>query len=251
MSLRNFMKIYTKAKKISLKKERTRALKSNEKIQSKTISYRSSQKNEIQDAIDQLKRGKAKTAMEYELNSLRTAVTKRRKIRTIFNEIVQRDEFTPKSCRKIRIQVINKKKVTEKMQVITDQYVACQYYTSGLPLYYTHDSLLVYTEYNLQTKRGFGPIIDVTRTLWCTECWSSVVVSGVYRCTSARSTSQKHLTASSIQRYGAPCTYGIKSAHVRLLQRLYSQQEGTVLTDKESDTLPIKRGTQQGDPLSS
>ena len=38
---------------------------------------------------------------------------------------------------------------------------------------------------------------------------------------------------------------------MRLLQRLYRHQEGTVLTDKESDTFPIKRGTKQGDPLSS
>ena len=38
---------------------------------------------------------------------------------------------------------------------------------------------------------------------------------------------------------------------MRLLQRLYSQQEGTVLTDKESDVFSIKRGTKQGDPLSS
>ena len=28
--------------------------------------------------------------------------------------------------------------------------------------------------------------------------------------------------------------YGVKPAYVRLLQRLYSHQEGTVLTDKES-----------------
>ena len=45
--------------------------------------------------------------------------------------------------------------------------------------------------------------------------------------------------------------YGVKLAYVRLLQRLYSQQEGTVLTDKESDVFSIKRGTKQGDPLSS
>ena len=45
--------------------------------------------------------------------------------------------------------------------------------------------------------------------------------------------------------------YVIKPAYVRLLQRLYSQQEGTVLTDKESDAFPIKRRTKQGDPLSS
>ena len=45
--------------------------------------------------------------------------------------------------------------------------------------------------------------------------------------------------------------YGVKLAYVRLLQRLYSHQEGTVLTDKESDVFPIKRCTKQGDPLSS
>ena len=45
--------------------------------------------------------------------------------------------------------------------------------------------------------------------------------------------------------------YGVEPAYVRLLQRLYSQQEGTVLTDKESDAFPIKRGTKQGCPLSS
>ena len=45
--------------------------------------------------------------------------------------------------------------------------------------------------------------------------------------------------------------YGVKPAYVRLRQRLYSQQEGTVLTDKESDVFSIKRGTKQGDPLSS
>ena len=45
--------------------------------------------------------------------------------------------------------------------------------------------------------------------------------------------------------------YGVKPAYVKLLQRLYSHQEGTVLTDKGSDAFPTKRGTNQGDPLSS
>ena len=45
--------------------------------------------------------------------------------------------------------------------------------------------------------------------------------------------------------------YGVEPTYVRLLQRLYRQREGTLLTDKESDTFPIKRGTKQGDPLSS
>ena len=45
--------------------------------------------------------------------------------------------------------------------------------------------------------------------------------------------------------------HGIEPSYVELLQRLYSHQEGTVLTDKESDVFQIKRGTKQGDPLSS
>ena len=40
-----------------------------------------------------------------------------------------------------------------------------------------------------------------------------------------------------------PVFYGFKPAYVRLLQRLYSQQEWTVRTDKESDAFPIKRET--------
>ena len=142
-------------------------------------------------------------------------------------------------------------KVTEKMQVTTGQSVVCQCCKSYLPQYYMHDSPLACTEYNLPTKRGFDPIIDVTITSWCTECWRNVVVSGVYRCTSARSTSRKHSTVSNIQRYGVPCSFtALKQANVRLLQRLYSRQ-GTILTDKESDTFPIKRATKQRDPLSS
>ena len=38
---------------------------------------------------------------------------------------------------------------------------------------------------------------------------------------------------------------------MKLLQRLYRHQECTVLTDKESEVFPIKKGTKQGDPLSS
>ena len=77
-------------------------------------------------------------------------------------------------------------------------------------------------------------------------------MSGVYRCTSARSTSRKQFDRTKHSAlWNSLQFYGVKPAYVRLLQRLYSQQEGTVLTDKESDPFPIKRGTKQGDPLSS
>ena len=53
------------------------------------------------------------------------------------------------------------KKVTEKLQATTGQYAAYQYFTNYLPLYSTRDSLFPCTAYNLPTKEGFGPIIDV------------------------------------------------------------------------------------------
>ena len=45
--------------------------------------------------------------------------------------------------------------------------------------------------------------------------------------------------------------YGVEPTYVRLLQRLYSKQEGIVLNDKESDVFPIIRSTKQGEPFSS
>ena len=67
-------------------------------------------KVESQDAIDRLKKGKAKDS-----NGIRAEQSKncsdgtKEKIRTIFDEIAQQEDFTPKSWRKIRIQVIYKK----------------------------------------------------------------------------------------------------------------------------------------------
>ena len=44
---------------------------------------------------------------------------------------------------------------------------------------------------------------------------------------------------------------GIESHYICLLRRFYAEQKGSVSTDKESDMFEIKRGTKQGDPLSS
>ena len=44
---------------------------------------------------------------------------------------------------------------------------------------------------------------------------------------------------------------GIETQYVSLLKRLYERQKRSVLTDKESDVLEIKKRTKQGDQLSS
>ena len=122
-------------------------------------------KIEIQVAINRLKKkGKRKTAVEYELNSSKTVVTTRKKKSgQSSTKLRSRKTSHQKAGERSEYRSFTKKE-TEKMQAITDQFVACQYYASCLPPYYTLDSLLLCTEYNLQIRRCFGPIIDVTTT---------------------------------------------------------------------------------------
>ena len=65
---------------------------------------------EIQCAIDRLKQGKAKDSNGIRAEQLKICIEEtKEEIRTIFNEIAQQKDFTPKSWRRIRIQVIHKK----------------------------------------------------------------------------------------------------------------------------------------------
>ena len=45
--------------------------------------------------------------------------------------------------------------------------------------------------------------------------------------------------------------FEIETPHISLFKRLYAEEQGTVLTDKEGEVFEIQRGTKQGDPLSS
>ena len=44
---------------------------------------------------------------------------------------------------------------------------------------------------------------------------------------------------------------GIEHDHISLLKKLYRDQKAPVLTDKESNMFEIKKGTKQGDSVSS
>ena len=46
-------------------------------------------------------------------------------------------------------------------------------------------------------------------------------------------------------------TCGIERSHIDFLKKLYSDQKATVMTDRDSEIIEIKRRTKQGDPLSS
>ena len=161
------------------------------------------------------------------------------------------EDFTPKSWRKVRIQVIYKK---------GDREDAGSYRPiCSLPVLYKLFATVLYARlapslHKIQTsdQGGFRPNhrtddhLMVYRVLEqrCREWGVPLYISTV------------HFTKAfdRIKHSALWCSlhhYGVEPAYVRLLQRLYSQQEGTVLTDKESDVFPIKRGTKERDPLSS
>ena len=208
--------------------------------------------DEIQNAIDRLKKGKAKDGNGIRAEQVKNCSDEtKEKIRTIFNEIARQEDFTPKSWRKMRIQVIYKKGDREDagnyrpicgLPILYKLFatVLCARLAPGLhriqppdqagfrPNHRCDDHLMVYRVLE-QRCREWGVPLYIS-TIDFTKAFDRIKHSALWR---------------SLQ------FYGVKPASVRLLQRLYSQQEGTVLTDKESDAFPIKRGTKQGDPLSS
>ena len=164
---------------------------------------------------------------------------------------MQQENFTPKCRRKIRIQVIYK---------IGDREDAGNYRPiCSLPVLFRLFATVLYARLapSLQKiqppdQAGFRPNhrcddhLMVYRILEqrCRE-WGGPLYISTIDFTKAFDSIKHSALWSSLQ------FYGVKPAYVRLLQRLYNHQEGTVLTDKESDVFPIKRGTKLGDPLSS
>ena len=209
-------------------------------------------KEEIQDAIHRLKKGKAKDNSGVRAEQLKFCSEEtKEKIRNIFNEIAQQSDFTPNCWRKIRIQVIYKKGNREDPG---NYRPIC-----GLPILYKLFATVLYARlapslHKVQPpdQAGFRPNhryedhLTVYRILEqrCRE-WGVPLYISTIDFTKAFD-SMKHSAIWNSLRY---C--GIKPAYVTLLQKLYKRQEGTVLTDKESEVFPIKKGTKQGDPLSS
>ena len=193
---------------------------------------------------------KQKTAVECELNNSKIVVTGRRKTsEKIFNEIIRRKDFTPRSWRKIRIQLIYKK---------SDREDAGNYRPRcSRPVLYQLFATVLYarlapSRHKIQPpdQGGFWPNhrtenhLMVYRVLEqrCRE-WGVPLYISTIDFTKAFDRIKHSALWSSLQHYGVEPTY------IRLLQRLYSQQEGTVLTDKESDVFPIKRVHEAGGPI--
>ena len=157
----NSTKACTKVKKMTRKREQSRALKKKKEYQINTIPFQNLQKMRFKMPSTASKKEKQKTAVEYELNSSKIAVKKPKK-KSGRSSMKLHDKRT--SHRKVGARSESRsstRKVTEKMQAITGQFAACQYYINCSPQYFMHVSLLPCTKSNLPTKVGFGPIIEL------------------------------------------------------------------------------------------
>ena len=236
MSLWNSTKFCTEVRKVTKKKERTRALKKKKKLLANTIPFQNLQKLYPRRHRPPQKRESKRQQWCQSRTAQKLQWYYERKIRTIFNEITRLENFTPKSWRKIRIQVSYKKGDREdagnyrpicSLPVWNKLFATVLYarLASTLhkvqppgqggfrPNHRTDDHLMVYRmlEQRCREWRVLLYISTIDFTIW-----------------------------SSLQ------YYGVEPGYVRLLRRLYSQQEGTVLTDKESDVFLIKRWNEAG-----
>ena len=228
-------------------KERTRALLKMKNILANITPIQSLQKMRFKMPLTDSIKEKQKTAVEYEPSSSKTVVTTRKK----------NQDNLQRYCAE---GWLHTKKLAKDPNTGRDRGDAGNYRPiCSLPVLYKLFATLLYARLAPSLHRvqppdqaGFRPNhrcddhLMVYRILEqrCRE-WGVPLYISTIDFTKAFDRIKHSALWSSLH------FYGVKPAYVRLLQRLYNQQEGTVLTDKESDAFPIKRGTKQGDPLSS
>ena len=218
-----------------------------EKISTSKTPSQSLQQTKYKTPLTASKKEERKTAVEYELNSSKNCSedTKQKSGRSS-TKLRNRMTSHQKSWRKIRIQVIYKKGDREdagNYRPICSLPVLYKLFATALyarlapslhkiqppdhggfrPNHRCDDHLMVYRVLE-QRCRDWGVPLYIS-TIDFTIAFDRIKHSALW---------------SSLQ------FYGVEPAYVGLLQRLYSQQEGTVLTDKESDIFPIKRERNRG-----
>ena len=100
-------------------------------------------------------------------------------IRQIFNEVLNKNDCTPETWRRIRIKVIHKKE-TCRMLVMSVQFVFCLPGTNCSPHCCTPGFTQSLTFVSQLTKEDADAHIKLWITWWCTECWSNTAENGVF-----------------------------------------------------------------------
>ena len=196
----------------------------------------SQQKKSRRPSIDQ-KRGKAGDSSGIRAEHIENCDSETKEwIRQIFNEIVQQEDCTPQTWRRIRIKVIHKNGDVEDAG---NYRPMC-----SLPVLYKLFATALHAR--------LAPKLDKCHPAVTSNCRPLDGVQDAGAALPRMGCTTVHLDARLHEGLWTSLEhYGIGPLYIGLLKRLYSQQEGSVMTDKESTVFQIKRGTKQGDPVSS
>ena len=172
-------------------------------------------------------------------------------VRQIFNEIIKRNEFAPEAWNKVKIKVIYK---IGDVENVGNYCPIC-----SLPALYKLLTTILYcrlyprlNQKPAEDQAGFRSSYQTADHLatyrmieqkcheWGIKMWTATIDF---------TKAFDSITHKSI--WNALKSCGTEHDHISLLKKLYRDQKASVLTDEESNMFEIKKGTKQGDPLSS
>ena len=207
---------------------------------------------ELQTAIDKLRKGKSPDSNGIRAEDIKACDGETREmVRQIFNEIKKQNEFTPEACKKVKIKVLHKKGDVEN---VGDYRPIC-----SLPALYKLFSTILYRrlyprldQEQAEDQAGFRSSYQATdhlATYRMTEPKCHEWGIKMWKATIDFTKAFDSITHKSIWKALKSC--GIKHDYISLLKKIYRDQKASVQTDEESNMFEIKKGTKQGDPLSS
>ena len=208
---------------------------------------------ELQDAIKKLK----KKGESPDSDGIRTEDIKacdddtKEMVSQIFNEIIKQNDFTPEAWEKVKIKVLHKKGDVEN---VSNYRPIC-----SLPALYKLFSTILYRrlyprldQEQAEDQAGFRSSYQTTDDLatyrmieqkchvWSIKMWTATIDF---------TKAFDSITHTSIWKALKSC--GIKRDYTSFLKKIHNDQKASVQTDVESNMFEIKKGTKQGDHLSS
>ena len=206
----------------------------------------------LQTAINKLKKGKSPDSQGIRAEDIKACDGETREmVGQIFNENITRNEFTPKDWKKVTLKVIHKKGDVEN---VSNYSPIC-----SLPALYKLFSTILYgrlypvlDQKQAEDQAGFRKSYQTTDHLasyriieqkcheWGINMWTATVDF---------TKAFDSITHKSI--WDALKYCNIEHGYISLLKKIHRAQEASVQTDEESNIFEIRKGTKQGDPLSS
>ena len=172
-------------------------------------------------------------------------------VRQIFNEIIQQNEFTPEAWKKGKIKALHNKGDVENVgnyRPIGSVLALCKLFSTILygRLYPRLDQEQVEVQARFRSSYQTTDHLAKYRMIeqkgheWCIKMWRAMIdVTKPF----------DSITHKSI--WKALNSGGINHEYISLLKKIYKDLKASVQTDVESNMFEIKKGTKQGDRLSS